>query len=305
MSEITKFEEKISNSLEAKLKKVSDTDKKEIIKFFDKVNSYIYFVASRSKKDIYRLEKFAKNTLLIELFVETLKEVEYPLEFTPNAYSGIYGGYWYIISTFTISNNNKAEEFVIELAKKLLNSKHPDLYTFRRIFSYVENSKFEEIKQEINNYYISLEEDLESYIWAKENDIKIPSDHNWYIDLDFTNEIPENENDEYMQINLRVRIHPLFEKDWSIRLESIQQNPKGIKKYYPIEIYGCFNSYEDELIVHKYRRKKYTLKTKVNLRNLKEFMAELESTFKLKFDRENYYISTYRIKTEKKIMAPS
>ncbi len=269
------FREIFFEKADEKLQTLSKAEQKPILKFVKRLDSYS--MTPDTKKEIYRMKPFASDKFLVEFFVDVLEEIEYPREKIGWYFD--YIPFWYCIGLFILSDSEKATNFTINTAKKFLETNCFDLPDFRRIFSFIEKEEYQSIKNEIENHFILLENLLDSYKWAKNIGLGLPSNDKWYLSFELKNydERDEEPNEVWW---LDVKVYPLNSgKDCSIKL-------KNWDKEDSCKVYSHF---DDNKINVYYKDTTYHLKTERSLQNLKAMITEIEEVFGFKFSRKIHH----------------
>lgn len=260
-------------------KKLPKAQQAKIKKFANRLESYSWVPSN--KKESQRMNAFASDQELIVHTLEAAKQYSYP-----NAYDHTFDiiTYWYCLSLFAESDIGETREFVRDLATAFLESKHKDLWMFRRSLQYRLDDDFDDIRGKIESYFISKQNKLESYIWAKEIGLELPSDDNWRFyfristDGEFRsrNSLPDNQKRTYFWISTSV--YPLNDDQcWEIEVKNMSRT---ISAWWPVlHEKGIQFEYDDD--TYEIR----TLKTTPSLRNLKPLIEELENLLDVTFDR--------------------
>lgn len=277
---------KINESVDAFPKE----EKKEILKFTKRLESYIH--VPTNKKEVERMLPFAHKDYLIDYILKNINDYKYPEK---SEYPFDIISYWYCLALFVQSERKEAKNFVQNLIEKFLNSEHEDLWQFRRFLSAFESTtEYDKAKETIENYFLSKQDSLESYLWAKEIGLELPSDNNWILffeistdgEFRFGNDLSEEEKERRLVI--KTSAYPLQgKKCWEIELNNWNNS---ISAWWP-------NLSEREVIIDN--KKNYYLKTMPSLRNLKELIQELEDHFAINFKRQ-IYLKTFKGKIKNK-----
>lgn len=258
---------------------LSKPEQKEILKFSKRLESYIHVPSNI--KEIERMNSFASNTFVVNLIYLELIDYTYPKE---GKYPFDKISYWYCICLLMLSNQEDAKKFVLDLGHNFLETQHLDLWQFRRILECTQNPEYKLLTKQIENYFLSKQNELESYKWAKEIDLKLPKDNNWALFFEistdgrfrFGKDLTDREKENRLRITTSV--YPLKGKEcWEIELKNWNNT---ISAWWPVIS-------KNELKLEK-KRKKYILKTEPSLRNLKTVIEEIEETLNVTFNRTIY-----------------
>jgi hypothetical protein len=258
---------------------LSKLKKKEALKFSKRLESYTH--VPTNKKEIERMSSFSSNEFLVNFVLQVIENYKYPKE---SKYPFDIISYWYCLCFLILSNEDKTTEFTINLGNQFLEKEHNDLWQFRRILEFIDNPKYKVLIKNIENYFASKQNDLESYKWAKEIELELPSNNKWALFFEistdgkfrFGNDLTTKEKESRLRITTSV--YPLqSEKCWEIELKNWNNT---ISAWWP-------TLSKNEIRLEK-KRKNYVLKTEPSLRNLKEVIKEIETVLGAKFDKTIY-----------------
>jgi len=267
------------NKINESVVNLSKSEQKKILKFSKRLESYIH--VPTNKKEFERMISFASNDFLVNFVLKVLDDYKYPEE---SKYPFDIVSYWYCICLLALSNIEEARKFPINLGNQFLKIEHNDLFLFRRILAFIKDTAYEPLTKDIENYFLSKQNELESYKWAKEIGLELPSDNNWALFFEistdgkfrFGNDLTDKEKENRLRITTSV--YPLRDKKcWEIELKNWN---KTISAWWP-------TLSKNEIKLEK-KRKSYTLKTEPSLRGLKEVIQEIETALDIKLDRTIY-----------------
>lgn len=244
-------------------------------KFIKRVDSY-YYVPS-TEKEMNRTKVFAVDERLIEFVFEYIKKDYSHLQgynFDSSVTERSF--FWNILAFLRFSKQYKIKIYIINLAEQFLKADHEDLYIFRIFLGYIDDPVFKEIKTKVENHFLAIQDSLESYKWAKEIGLELPSNDKWQIS--FTINATEYKKE---QISLDIKVYPIQGKD--IRGEyRCWENCMG---NYNNTVSGWWPITADDEIKIDYTVK-YRLKVKPSLLNLKTNIKEVEDILGVKFDKK-------------------
>jgi len=252
---------------------------KDILKFAKRLESYTHVPSN--EKEINRIKIFSSNTFLVNFILKNIEQYPYPNE---SKYPFDIISYWYCIALFIMSKEEKARGFVINMAEEFMHNEHLDLWQIRRLLEAVNPKEYQNIKEKISSYFISKQEYLESYIWAKKIGLELPKDNSWMFFFEIStdgkfrlgNDLTETEKEQRLRIT--VSVYPLQGQNcWEIELKNWNNS---ISAWWP-------NLSEREIRLSKQNRN-YKLKTKPSLLNLKKVIEEVETEFNVKFNKTIY-----------------
>ncbi|WP_298503501.1 hypothetical protein [uncultured Maribacter sp.] len=258
---------------------LSKLEKKEALKFSKRLESYTH--VPTNKKEIERMNSFISNEFLVSFVLQIIENYKYPRE---SKYPFDIISYWYCLCFLILSNQDKATEFSINLGNQFLEKNHNDLWQFRRLLEFIDNPKFKVLTKNIENYFLSKQNDLESYKWAKEIGLELPNDNNWALFFEistdgrfrFGNDLTPKEKESRLRITTSV--YPLQGgKCWEIELKNWNNT---VSARWP-------TLFKNEIRLEK-KRKNYVLKIEPSLRNLKLVIEEIETILDTRFDKTMY-----------------
>lgn len=274
------------------IESLAEEEQKDVLKFSKRLESYIHVPVN--EKEYKRMAVFATNSATVQVVLKSLSEYNYPKKYN-HTFDII--SYWYGLALLVQSENKEAKKFVLDLINNFLQSKHPDLSQFRRFLSFITHTKeFDTIKVTVENYFLSKQNELESYNWAKEIGLELPEDDKWYINFEIStdgkfrsgNSLSTKEKES--RLILIVTAYPLRRENncWEIELKNWN---KSITAWWPI--------ITERTIKLDNKWKNYKLKTTPSLRNLKNVIQEIEKVLNVKFER-NIYLKTFSGKIKNK-----
>lgn len=262
----------IIDTINEKIIHLPEAEQKTVLKFAKRLDSYIYI--PHQKKEKLRMKPFSEDAFLVDFLLDILNEYDYYPK--PHAHNYNNGKpYWYILFLLMLSNKPNATDFVIQMAENFLKEKHIDLYRFRQAFRQLNLPQFKTIQNDVECYFLSIQDTLEAYQWAKEIGLQLPSDDNWRITFDIGTSNSDLTNNKEKTFSVMVTVMPLEQgRTWEIRLSN---RDNSVSAWYP-------NLSENKIVVRK-QDKDYFLNNKPSLRNLKKVMTEIEEVFDVKFSK--------------------
>lgn len=260
------------DTINEKATHLAEAEQKSVLRFAKRLDSYSYI--PHQKKQKIRMKPFSEDGFLVDFLLDILNEHDYYPK--PHAHNFNNGKpYWYILFLLMLSNKPNASNFVTQMAEKFLQEKHIDLYLFRLTFGQFNLPQFKSLQKDIEDYFLSIEDSLESYQWAKEIGLELPSDDNWHITFDIG--IDHNYFTDNMEnyFSIVVTVMPLERGNtWKIDLSGRDNS-----------IFARWPNLSENKIVDKNHSKDYFLKNKPSLRNLKKVIAEIEELFDVKLSK--------------------
>jgi ribosomal protein L23 len=258
---------------------VSKVEQKEILNFLKRLQSYIHVPSN--EKEINRMKAFSSKKFLVNFILKNLENYPYPRIST---YPFDIISYWYCIALLILSEDTKGKDYVFGLAKQFIKNEHLDLWQFRRLLEFINIEEYGGIKKEIELYFLSKQNDLDSYKWAKQIGLELPKDNSWMLFFElstdgkfrFGNDLTELEKEK--RLRMTISVYPLQgERCWEIELKNWNNS---ISAWWP-------NLTEREIRLSK-KKNNYVLKTEPSILNLKEVINEVETVFNVKFDKTIY-----------------
>lgn len=276
----------LTSQMMENIKSQQVSEQKQKVKFINRLSSYWHVPSNQ--KEVNKMLPFAQQLSIVDFVLDNLTIYGYPQEITFDVDFDIIG-YWYCLALLMVSDDKNAHDFVLDLIDRFIDTEHDDLWQFRRILNYIDNDIFKQAKVEVESYFLSREKTLESYKWAQDIGLELPSNDKWGLEFCFDtqgeyimkSDIPCEEKNVFFQ--LRVSVYPLDGCGGSLTAGNC----------YRIEfdnlsrtVRGNWSLGRDKTLTVDINDDYYKIiDVNPSLIHLKDFIKELEDIFEFKFNR--------------------
>jgi len=264
---------------------------KDLDKLLNKIKSTVS--APINEKGTKRMQVFSQNRDLVNFINDTLRlYFESKNSFEINVLKSVKYDIittWYFFTLLVYSS--QVEDSVTHMISKMMKSKHSDLSIARRILNLCKNPIYQQELDEVEAFFAKHNITTKVYKWMTSLDVRPPQVYNWEL-IFCLGTIP------------KTITNPEFPNDLYLTVKASE--PRGNGESYRIEISDkgrMISSRWDDFSTNKYLRlgkEEIVLSSVPELRNLKEFIAELEQKFDLEFEmnyRFQYFTRGFKNKT--------
>lgn len=250
-------------------------DPKALDKLMKKIATFVH--ATVSEKDAKRMVPFAENPELVSFINDKLKAYFIGC----NEFKDDENGFkhydiipsWYLFTLLIYSQ--KVEDAVVFALERMKADKNQDLFILRRIFHLCNNPVYAKQLVETEAYFQGLNSETTIYRWLDQLGVTPPPTYKWELVFTFRAESDKETNPLSDNAYIKVKAFEpegngrSFEIDLSDRERNAQER---------------WNDFSEE-DYFRFKSKKIQLKQVPDLFNLREFIAELEGIYDIKFER--------------------
>ena len=157
------------------------------------IHSHVH--APTNRKDVLKMEPYSRDPEVIQAIIKAVKDhpcipsTTEELELFCSAGTYYYDiiGFWYCIATLALSPEVPATEYLMELARQLIEEGPGEIDILQRILLFLpEKTHLLPIIREITKYHEELRPELAAFQWFKESGIPYPGESEWSVSVRFT-----------------------------------------------------------------------------------------------------------------------